>query len=193
MRTTAEVAQNARAAAEQACAEADRQALEARAHAEEVNAERDALAGELTSLREQLEEANARHSKEAGELTAELDRARHELDESRSRLLEQQLQARERAQMVDQLRGALATMISERDAARADADEARANSSLPGQHNLGGPAAARHARPGDFGAEPAEPGSALGPFPASPPGHDLGGVAGPPDPFRRRGLPPQDD
>jgi hypothetical protein len=194
MRTTAEVAQNARAAAEQACAEADRQALEARSHAEEVSAERDATAARLESCREELEAARAR-LEETDRLAAELEASRRELEESHSRLLQQQLQSRERAQMLDQLRGALAKMISERDAARAEVDEANAKIEQLVQGRAGPPPGARHARPAEFGpaAGGAEQTPPPGPFPASPPGHDLGGVTGPPDLFRRRFLPPPDE
>ncbi|MDN3354975.1 hypothetical protein [Actinomadura sp. DC4] len=211
MRTTAEIAQKARAAAEQACAEADRQALEARAHAEEMSgerdeiiAERDSLAEDLKSLRMELESAAPRLA--AGEhLATELETARKDLEQQQSRLLEQQLRSREHSQMVDQLRGALATMISERDAARAEADETKlelerlANSV---------PRGSRHARPAEFGGQPADgtSPSRFPPFPGSPqspdlpsghdlpPGHDLGGVTGPPESFRRgRFLPPPEE
>jgi hypothetical protein len=194
MRTTAEVAQNARAAAEQASAEADRQALEARSHAEEVSAERDATAAQLESCREELEAAGAR-LEEADRLAAELQASRRELEESRSRLLQQQLQSRERAQMLDQLRGALAKMITERDAARTEVDEANAKIEQLVQGHAGPPAGARHARPAESGpaADDAEQTLPPGPFPASPPGHDFGGVTGPPDLFRRRFLPPPDE
>ena len=212
MRTTAEVAQKARAAAEQACAEADRQALEARSHAEEMNgerdeiiAERDSLATDLRSCREELSTAEPRLA-EHERLTADLERSRQELEQQQSRLLEQQLHSREHSQMVDQLRGALATIISERDSAKLEVDEARAEIERLIQL---GPQSARHARPPAFGAPPVDqvpesiqppretppgqfpPGEfPPPPFPASPPGHDLGG---PPDSFRRRFLPPPEE
>lgn len=211
MRTTAEIAQKARAAAEQACAEADRQALEARAHAEEMSgerdeiiAERDSLATDLKSCRAELEAAAPRLA--AGEhLATELEACRQELEQQQSRLLEQQLRSREHSQMVDQLRGALATMIAERDAARAEADEAKAEFE---QLVNSVPRGSRHARPPEFGSSPVPPAEGTHPpqFPPSfpgappatdlpaahdlPPGHDLGGVTGPPDSFRRRRFQP---
>jgi hypothetical protein len=204
MRTTAELAQKARAAAEQACAEADRQALEARAHAEEMSgerdeivAERDSLAADLKSCRAELEAAAPRLA--AGEhLAAELEAARRELDQQQSRLLEQQLRSREHSQMVDQLRGALATMIAERDTARAEADEAKAEFE---QLVNSVPRGSRHARPTDLDPAPIPPAEGTYPpqFPPSfpgapptdlPPGHDLGGVTGPPDTFRHHRFQP---
>jgi hypothetical protein len=183
MRTTAEIAQKARAAAEQACAEADRQALEARAHAEEMSgerdeivAERDSLAADLKSCRAELEAAAPRLA--AGEqLATELETCRRELDEQQSRLLEQQLRSREHSQMVDQLRGALATMIAERDAARAEADEAKAEFE---QLVNSVPRGSRHARPSEFGPPPGAPPEGTPPpaqfppsFPGLPPATDL--------------------
>jgi hypothetical protein len=206
MRTTAEIAQKARTAAEQACAEADRQALEARSHADEVNnqldeavAERDSLATDLKSCRAELEAAAPRLA--AGEqLVAELEASRHELEEKQSNLLQQQLRSREHSQMVDQLRGALATMIAERDTARAEADEVKAQLD---QLVNASPQGARHARPPEFGTPAAEEPESLPPagqfpppgsFPGSPPGHDFGGVTGPPESFRRhRFLPPKEE
>ena len=205
MRTTAEIAQKARAAAEQACAEADRQALEARVHAEamsgerdEIVAERDSLAADLKSCRAELEATAPRLA--AGEhLATELEAARRELDQQQSRLLEQQLRSREHSQMVDQLRGALATMIAERDAARADADEAKAEFE---QLVNSVPRGSRHARPTEFGTAegthppqfpPSFPGAPPAPAQDLPPGHDLGGVTGPPDSFRRRFQPPSEE
>jgi hypothetical protein len=188
MRTTADLAQKSRSAAEQASAEADRQALEARSHAEEMSLEREAAISELETCqnelqttRSELEAANARLEEHDG-LTAELDASRQELEESRARLLEQQLQSREHSQMVDQLRAALAKMISERDAARADADEAIARMDELAQGHFS--TMARHSRP------PEQAAPSPGPF---PPGHDLGSVTGPPDLFRRRFLPPSEE
>ncbi len=209
MRTTAEIAQKARAAAEQACAEADRQALEARSHAEEMNAERDDLIAERDSLAADLKSCRAELAAAAPRLAAG-EQLLAELEQQQSRMLEQQLLAREQAQMVDQLRGALATMLTERDAARAEAERvrsraeaeierARAEAELANR----GP---RHARPPEF-TTPAAPGAPAadgsdgtqppGRFPAHPsgpfpPGHDLGGVNGPPESFRRF-LPPSED
>ncbi len=181
MRTTAEVAQNARSAAEQACVEADRQALEARSHAEEMSLEREAVKGELETCGKELE--TVRGELEAAKASLrELEGLAAELEESRARLLEQQLESREQAQTTDQLRAALARMISERDAARADADEAATRMSELAQ--------------GHFGTTSLQGRQDLGPssaFPPSPPGHDLGGVTGPPERFRRRFRPPADD
>ncbi len=179
MRTTAEIAQNARAAAEQACAEADRQALEARAHAEEMSAARDEAVAELDACRTELGSVSAR--------LADGEHLAADLEESRAGLLEAQVRTRERDQMLDQLRGTLATMLSERDAARADADEARATLEHMLRSRLGPPTEPRLGHVGEQEATPPP-----GPFPSSPPGHDLGGVAGPPDLFRRRFPPPEE-
>jgi hypothetical protein len=86
-------------------------------------------------------------------------------------------------------------MISERDAARAEADEAKAKIEHLVQGHVGPPPGARHARPDEIGPATAgpEPAPPPGPFPASPPGHDLGDVTGPPELFRRRFLPPADE
>lgn len=164
MRTTAQIAQNARAAAEQARSEADRQALEARSHAEEMSAARDEAMAELEACKRELgeskselEEARAGREK----LAADLETARRELDETRSQ------QTGEDTGMLDQLRAALAKMISERDAARAELDEA--NEKIE-QFARGHRGPARHARP---------PGTV-------PQGHDLGGAS----PFRH--SPPQE-
>jgi hypothetical protein len=214
MRTAAELAQNARAAAEQACAEADRQALEARAHADEMSAERDAMAAERDSLaadRVELatkyedataELASSRQAIEATgpqlaagrQLADELKTSREELEKSRSKVLELQLRSREHGQMVDQLRAALATMLTERDAARAEAAEARAEFQQLVQNRANPPAGARHARPLEFGApsKPEFPPGQEYPPTQLPPGHDLGGVTGPPDSFRRF-LPPNEE
>jgi hypothetical protein len=217
MRTTAEVAQNARAAAEQACAEADRQALEARAHADEMSAERDAMAAErdtlaaervelatkyeeataaLTSSRQEIE-ATGPQLAAGRQLATDLEKCRDELENSRSKVLELQIRSREHGQMVDQLRAALATMLAERDAARAEASEARAEFEQLVQNRVDPPAGARHARPLEFGAPPKSgpeyPSGSEYPPGQLPPGHDLGGVTGPPDSFRRRFLPPNED
>jgi chromosome segregation ATPase len=164
MRTTAQIAQNARAAAEQARSEADRQALEARSHAEEMSAARDRAVAELEACKRELEESRnelerARSGRE--ELAADLETVRRELDEARSQ------RPGEDAGMLDQLRAALAKMISERDAARAELDEANAKVE---QFSRGHKGPARHARP---------PGTV-------PQGHDLGGAM----PFRH--SPPQE-
>jgi DNA repair exonuclease SbcCD ATPase subunit len=159
MRTTAQIAQNARAAAEQARAEADRQALEARSHAEEMSAARDEAATELEACKRELEEARSGRE----ELVADLEAARRDLDEARSQ------PTGEDAGMLDQLRAALAKMISERDAARAELDEANARMEQFGRGRAG---VARHARAPD-----PPPGTV-------PQGHDLGGVTGPATPFR---------
>jgi len=197
IRTTVQIAQNARAAAEQARSEADRQALEARSHAEEMSAERDATAAELESCGRELEDARSR-LEESAQLTAGVESSRRELDEARSQLKDCELKSRERERMLEQLRGALATMISERDAARAQADEAKAQIEQLVKGHLGSPsssqASARHARPAESapdvgGTEPASP---PGPVPTLPPGHDLGGVSGTPDLFRRQ-FPPLTD
>ncbi len=180
MRTTAEVAQKARSAAEQACAEADRQALEARSHAEKVSLEREAATTELEACRQELQTVRAELQAANASLEKHAD-VTTDLEESHARLLEQQLEARENAKMVDQLRAALARMISERDAAQADADEAvaRMNELAHGHFST----TPRHIRPPEATPPP-------GPF---PPGHDLGSVTGPPDVFRRRFLPPAED
>ena len=211
MRTTAEIAQKGRAAAEQASAEADRQALEARVHAEEMSgerdeivAERDSLATDLKACRAELEAAAPR-LEESERLAADLESSRHDLELHQSRLVEEQLRSRGHAEMVDQLRGALATMITERDTARAEADEAKAEVERLIRAT---PPGARHARPQEFGAPAAAEGTLPpgqfpppqpGHFPGSPghdlpPGHDLGGVNGPPESFRRhRFLPPPEE
>lgn len=166
MRTTAEIAQKARTAVEQACAEADRQALEARSHAEELTgerdeliAERDALAADLKECREELTEAEPRLA-ERDRLAAELEQCRLELEEHQSRLLEQD-------QLAEQLRGALATMISERDAARIDADEAKAAFERLSQAE---PQGARHARPAEQDSPTGEGGQASAPYEPPSPG-----------------------